>query len=130
MRTGLSACSAFCGPFGSHQRLASAANLSSSDWRKLLPFGPGPGAVEAFMRTSWPCRSALGRDRHYTRKFPSRPSAPLQRRAVDGGDSGATLFRVGDECVDVLAGQLSGAQLRLAGDPHVADLVAAAGVDQ
>src|SRR3546814_7510819 len=71
------------------------------------------------MRTSWPCRSALGRDRHYTRKFPSRPSAHLQRRAVDGGDSGAPLFRVGDDRVDVHAGQLAVAQLRLAGDPHV-----------
>src|SRR3546814_5145976 len=70
------------------------------------------------MRTAWPCRSALGRDRHYTRKYPSRPSAHLQRRAVDCGDSGAPLFRVGDNRDDVHAGQLAVAQLRLAGDTH------------
>src|SRR3546814_188324 len=56
--------------------------------------------------------------------------ALLQGGAVDGGDSGAPLFRVGDDRVDVHAGQLAVAQLRLAGDPHVADLVAAGGVDQ
>src|SRR3546814_4958772 len=59
----------------------------------------------------------------YDDGFPSprRGRSPdLQRRAVDGGDSGAPLFRVGDDRVDVHAGQLAVAQLRLAGDPHVA----------
>src|SRR3546814_11336431 len=64
----------------------------------------------------------------YTTLF--RSSALLQGGAIDGGDASAPLFRVGDDPVDVHAGQLAVAQLRLAGDPHVADLVAAGGVDQ
>src|SRR5690606_28352331 len=54
----------------------------------------------------------------------------LQRRAVDGGDAATPLLRVGDDRVDVHADQLAVAQLRLAGDPYVADLVAAGGVHQ